>query len=115
MNFEKIKDYLFLHISLFIYSIGAIFAKIAGTNETASFNFVFFYGLFLMVLFIYALLWQQILKKFPLTIAFANKAVVILWGVLWGLLFFDEVFRWGMLFGAVIIIGGIYLVVSDDK
>lgn len=115
MNLEKIKNYLFLHISLFIYSIGAIFAKLAGTSETFSFKFVFFYGLFLAVLFIYAVLWQQILKKFPLTIAFANKSVVILWGVLWGFLFFNEVFRWGMLLGAVVIIAGIYLVVSDDK
>ena len=90
-------------------------AKTAGTKELLSFDFIFFYGLFLSVLFVYAILWQQILKKLPLTVAFANKAIVIIWGILWGYLFFNETLRWGMLLGAVIIISGIYLVVSDDK
>jgi len=111
----KFKNYLFLHASLLLYSIGAIFAKTAASKELLSFEFVFFYGLFLLVLFVYAILWQQILKKMPLTVAFANKAIVIIWGILWGYLFFSETLRWGMLLGAVIIITGIYLVVSDDK
>jgi len=112
---EKIKNYIFLHASLLLYSIGSIFAKTAGSKEFLSLEFVFFYGLFLLVLFVYAILWQQILKKFPLTVAFANKAIVILWGILWGYLFFNETLRWGMFLGATIIIIGIYLVVSDDK
>lgn len=115
MNIEKFKNYLFLHGSLFLYSIGAIFAKTAASKEFPSLEFVFFYGLFLLILFIYAILWQQILKKLPLTVAFANKAIVILWGILWGCLFFNETLRWGMFLGAIIIIIGIYLVVSDDK
>jgi len=115
MDVKKARKYIFLHISLFLYSLGGIFAKIAGSKEFWSLEFVFFYGLFLLILFIYAILWQQILKKLPLTVAFANKAIVILWGILWGYLFFNEILRWGMLFGAIIIITGIYLVVSDDK
>lgn len=115
MSIEKSKDYLFLHGSLFLYSLGGIFAKTAGSKEFLSLEFIFFYGLFLFILFLYAILWQQILKKFPLTVAFANKAIVILWGILWGYLFFNETLRWGMFFGAIIIITGIYLVVSDDK
>lgn len=111
----KIRNYLFLHASLLIYSIGAIFAKTASTKEFLSKEFILFYGLFLMVLFIYAILWQQILKRFPLTVAFANKAIVILWGIIWGNLFFNESLRWGMLLGSAIIVSGIYLVVSDDK
>lgn len=115
MTIVKFKNYLFLHASLLLYSLGGIFSKIASSKEFLSLGFVFFYGLFLLVLFIYAILWQQILKKFPLTVAFANKAIVILWGILWGYLFFNEILRWGMFFGAIIIITGIYLVVSDDK
>lgn len=111
----KLKNYLFLHASLLLYSIGAIFAKIASTKTFLSFEFILYYGLFLLVLFIYAILWQQILKRFPLTVAFANKAITILWGIIWGCLFFGETLRWGMLLGSIIIVSGIYLVVSDDK
>ena len=51
----------------------------------------------------------------PLTVAFANKAVVIIWGIVWGMLFFGETLRISMVVGSVIIIAGIYLVVSDDE
>ena len=61
------------------------------------------------------LLWQQVLKRMPLTVAFANKAVVIIWGIVWGMLFFGETLRISMVVGSVIIIAGIYLVVSDDE
>jgi drug/metabolite transporter (DMT)-like permease len=111
----KLKNYLFLHASLLFYSIGGIFAKIASSKAFLSFEFILYYGLLLCVLFIYAILWQQILKRLPLTVAFANKAITILWGILWGYLFFGETIRLGMLLGSIIIISGIYLVVSDDK
>lgn len=110
----KLRNFLFLHASLLFYSIAGIFAKKASAYEFLSFEFILFYGLFMIVLFIYAILWQQILKRFPLSVAFANKAIIILWGILWGYLFFGEALRWGMLFGAIVIISGIYLVVSDE-
>jgi len=111
----KLKNYLFLHTSLLLYSIGSVFSKLASQEKFLSFGFILFYGLFLIILFVYALLWQQILKRFPLTVAFANKAITILWGIVWGYLFFGEPLRLGMLLGSMIIVSGIYLVVSDDK
>jgi drug/metabolite transporter (DMT)-like permease len=111
----RLKNYLFLHASLLLYSFGSVLSKMASAEEFLSLAFILYYSLFLAVLFVYALLWQQILKRFPLTVAFANKAITILWGIVWGVLFFGEVLRWGMLLGSVIIVSGIYLVVSDDK
>lgn len=111
----KLKNYLFLHASLLLYSVGSVLSKMASKEAFLSWGFIIYYGLFLSILFVYALLWQQILKRFPLTVAFANKAITILWGIVWGILFFGEAFRWGMLLGSVIIVSGIYLVVSDDK
>ncbi|MDD3305664.1 MAG: EamA family transporter [Acetobacterium sp.] len=87
----------------------------ASAEEFLSFAFILYYGLFLTVLFAYALLWQQILKRFPLTVAFANKAITILWGIVWGYLIFGEPLRLGMLLGSIIIVSGIYLVVSDEQ
>jgi drug/metabolite transporter (DMT)-like permease len=111
----RLKNYLFLHASLLLYSFGSVLSKMASAEEFLSLAFILYYSLFLAVLFVYALLWQQILKRFPLTVAFANKAITILWGIVWGVLFFGEALRWGMLLGSVIIVSGIYLVVSDDK
>ena len=53
-----------------------------------SLPFIFWYGLVILNLGIYAVVWQQIIKHLPLTTAYANKAVTIVWGILWGSLFF---------------------------
>ncbi len=64
----------------------------------------------LVIMFCYALVWQQFLKGFDLTVAFANKAVVIVWGIL----FYQEEITWNVLFGAVTIIVGIWMVAKNE-
>lgn len=51
----------------------------------------------------------------PLTTAFANKAVTIIWGMLWGVLIFRESITPAMIIGSVVIIAGIWLVVTSDE
>ena len=75
----------------------------AAQNDFLSFGFIFWYGLVILNLGIYAIVWQQIIKHLPLTTAYANKAVTIVWGILWGLLFFQEQIKWNMVVGAVIV------------
>ena len=115
MSKYKLKDFVFLHIVLLMYSVGAIFSKIAASKEFLSLQFIFYYGLVIVVLFLYAILWQQILKKLPLTIAFANKAIVVVWGIIWGKLLFGEIIKLNMVIGAIIIVVGIYCVVADNE
>ena len=114
---EKIraKDFVFLNALLLVYSFSSVCSKAAAAQAFLSFQFFLYYGLVLVILAVYALLWQQVLKRMPLTVAFANKAVVIIWGIVWGMLFFGETLRISMVVGSVIIIAGIYLVVSDDE
>lgn len=117
MSQKKInmKDYLLLHIILLFYSFGSICSKMAANHDFLSLDFCIFYGLVLLDLAVYAVLWQQILKKFSLTIAFANKAVTIIWGILWGFLFFKEHISVKQVIGAIIIVIGICLVVTDEN
>ena len=69
----------------------------------------------LALLGLYALGWQQVLKKLPLTTAYANKAVTIIWGIIWGLLLFGEHISIGKVIGAAFIIAGIVVFsLADD-
>jgi len=88
--------------------------KAAASYPIFSFPFVGFSGLVFVVLALYALMWQQILKHFPLMTAYANKSIVLLWGMLWGKLAFHEQITWNMMLGAGIILIGIYLVHTDE-
>lgn len=111
----KIKDYVFLHISLFIYSLATVFTKLASAYEFFSFEFLILYGTSILILFIYAILWQQNLKRISLTTAFANKSIVVIWGILWGALLFKEKVTLGMIIGSLIIFIGIKMVISDES
>jgi drug/metabolite transporter (DMT)-like permease len=66
-------------------------------------------------LFVYAVVWQQLLKHLNLTTAFCNKAVNIIWGLLWGFIIFKESISWNMILGAVIVIVGVITVVKSDE
>ncbi len=112
-NKPKVLDYILLHALLVFYSAGAICSKMAAAQELFSLKFFLFYGLVLFNLACYALFWQQILKRIPLTVAFANKAVTIVWGLLWGFLFFHEAITIGKVIGSLLIIAGVLIVVTD--
>lgn len=111
----QIKYLILLHILLCLYSVGGIFSKLASRQEFLSKEFIFYYGIVLVNLFVYALLWQQILKKLSLVTAFSNKSVIVIWGALWGCLFFDELISFGKILGIVLVVIGIYIVTTDKE
>ena len=51
----------------------------------------------------------------PLTVAFANKAVTVVWGIVWGFVFFKEPITTGKVVGAVLVIVGIVMYALADK
>lgn len=106
---EKVKIYGVLNMLLLIYSLSGIFSKLASSATFLSFKFLVFYGLVILCLGIYALVWQQVIKKLPLTNAFSNKAITIVWGIIWGYIFFQESITIGKIIGAIIIIIGVIL------
>ena len=110
--YEKIKAYLFLHSLFFLYSCYSICSKFAAKMQLFSFEFIIVYFFALLFLGVYALCWQQILKKIPLTVAYANKAVTVIWGMLWGAILFHEQITLNMIIGAVIVVLGVFIVVT---
>ena len=98
-----------LHVLLLFYSLSGIFSKNAAYQPVLSIPFFLLYGGMLAVLFIYAIGWQQIIKRLPLTVAFANKAVTVVWGMIWGVLIFGESINLQMIGGALLVIVGIVL------
>lgn len=105
-----------LHVLLLFYSLSGIFSKNAAYQPFLSVPFILLYGGMLAVLFIYAIGWQQIIKRLPLTVAFANKAITVVWGMVWGVLFFGEQINIQMIIGAALVIAGIvWYSIEDGK
>jgi drug/metabolite transporter (DMT)-like permease len=114
-RYGNILKYILLHIVILQSSFSGVLSKYASGYEFLSFHFLLFYGLMIVNLGVYAILWQQIIKKIPLTTAFCNKSVSIIWGMLFGAFLFQEVITWNMIVGAVIVVAGVILVVKSDE
>ena len=112
---KEIKVFCFLHILLFFYSLSGVCSKLAAKQEFLSGKFILIYGILLFIMFFYAIMWQQVLKRMKLVTAYANKAVTIIWAMLWGVLFFEEEITVYNVIGIVIIIFGIYLVATGEE
>ena len=112
---SKVKYFIILHIELLVLSLSGICSKLAAQNQFLSFWWIFWYALAILNLGVYAIVWQQIIKHLPLTTAYANKAIGIVWGILWGLIIFGEQIKWNMIVGAMIVIAGVILVVKSDE
>ena len=116
---KKVLPYIALHVVILIYSLSGICSKTAASKEFLSFEWMLFYGLVLLILAFYAIVWQQILKKLPLNVAYANKAITVVWGMLLGCMIFGETVNVPRIIGGVLILAGIILMspsrTSEDK
>ena len=92
---DKKSLFLLLHISLLFSSLSGVCSKLASgyTDNIFSIPFLFWFGLVFVIMFGYAIIWQQVLKRMPLTIAYANN----------------------MLVGACVIFLGIYFVTTQEE
>ena len=102
------------HLLLAVYSLSDVCSKTAAGAPFMSFRFLFFYGCVLGLLGVYAIGWQQVIRRLPLTEAFANRAVTVLWGIVWGVLFFQEQVSGLRLAGAALIMAGVVLFARAD-
>lgn len=111
------KDFLLLHLTLLLYAVVSVLGKYAGVNlaiRETTLALVFMVLEFL-ALGVYAVLWQQTLKRMPLSFAYSNKGVCTLWACLFGIVFFGESLTWGKVIGIVVVLLGVWLVVSDHE
>lgn len=115
INKQNFKYFLLLHLILLLYSFIGIVSKTAAMEQFLSIKFILLYGVVIFLLFVYALLWQQIIKKMPIITAFSNKAIVIVWGLIWGIVIFKEKITFFNIIGAVIIIVGVCIVIGQEE
>ena len=115
MKSSNLKYFILLLVLLMVYSISGILSKLAAKVVFMSIPFILLYLGIVFLLGIYAIFWQQIIKALPLTIAYANKAVSVIWGLVWGILFFHEKLTLGKLIGICLIVTGIILFCKSDE
>ena len=110
-----IKSILLLQLVVMIYTLSTVAAKFASGFAFLSPGFIGCYGLEIVILGVYALLWQQIIKRFDLSVAYANRSIALLWSMLWAVVFFHETVTIQNVIGAAVVIAGTIVVNTDES
>ncbi len=111
----QLKDILFLQAVIVIFSISSIIAKFASGQVFLSWDFIVFYGLEIVALGFYAILWQQAIKRIDLSIAYANKAMCVLWSMVWAVLIFHNNITLPNVIGVLFVIIGTIVLNSSES
>ena len=69
----------------------------------------------MVILGVYAILWQQVIKRFELSVAYANKAITLLWAIVWGVVIFGEKITLGKVAGIILVMIGIFILNSGKE
>ncbi len=110
---EKIKNksrlgrFLLLQLSVFVYSFSMVAARLASRSDFLTPGYILFFGLEIVILGIYAVLWQQVIKRFDLSVAYINKSVTLLWSMLWNYLIFSQGITFRKVLGVLIVMAGV--------
>lgn len=116
----RFKDILILQAVFVIYSLSLVCQKFAANaldSFEAIFTVRFLFPAFMVVfiLGVYAIIWQQIIKRFDLSVAYANKGTTLLWSLVWGLLLFNETITVSKAAGVVVVFIGIIIMNSEVR
>ena len=109
----KIKNIILLQLIVIIYTINSIIGKLSAGEEFMSMRFILFYVAEVGVLGIYALLWQQMIKRFDLSIAYANRAMALIWSAVWAVVIFHESLSVKNIIGILLVIAGTVVVNTE--
>lgn len=115
MEKGRLKYYIIMHLLFAVMSLSSVCSKFASQCEFLSLRYCIFQIGMIGFLGIYAIGWQQIIKKLPLATAYVNKAATVVWGIIWGLVIFKESLTPGKVIGAVIVMAGVILFAFSDE
>ena len=103
------KKYCILLGVFLLYAFVFVFTKYASLQEPLSFRYFFCLAGAFGVMGVYAVLWQQVLKRIPLTDAYMFKGSSLIFLLILSSVLFGESITLTNVIGSIIIVGGIAL------
>lgn len=111
----SLSNVIILILVYLLYSIIAILTKYASNCIFLSVDYILILISIVTILAIYAISWQQIIKRMPISDAYMFKGTSIVFVLLLSAWIFEEVITLQNIVGSIIIILGIALFAKADK
>lgn len=112
---KMVKNIIQLQGVVVIYTLSGIMSKNASASGKNPVRFLVFFGLEFVLLAVYAVLWQQMIKRFELSVAYANRSMAILWSMLWAVLIFHDAITVKNIIGVLLVTAGTVIINTDMK
>ncbi len=110
-----LKNIFLLQAIIIIYTVSSVMAKFASASVEEPFRMLIFLGLEFVLLAVYAVFWQQMIKRFDLSVAYANRSMAILWSMIWAVIFFHDEITLRNILGVLIVLVGTVIVNLDAR
>ena len=114
MKKTNLFTYAALQFMVAVYACAGIFSKLASQHRFLSLKFCMFYALMIAALFVYAIGWQQVIKRVELTAAYSAKAAAVIWGLIWGTVIFHERITLPKIAGIILVFAGLLIYFTGD-
>lgn len=98
--------FTFAFLAIFVESFSSVLLKMGGLYPVMSLGWAFFFCAAVGVMGIYAIMWQFLLEKLPLSTAYLRKGISYILVFIWAAVIFGETITPQQLIGAAIIIAG---------
>lgn len=109
------KYYIYLLLAIVLYSLVSVLSKAAALQDFLSMSFILFYGGELVLMAVYAVIWQICLERVPLVQAYAMRGLMFVLVAIWSLLFFRETLSPVQWLGLLVIIAGVFISESGEN
>lgn len=107
---KNIIYYIVLHGCIWLYSLVSILNKVSASYSFLSVEYIGLFTAMIFILLIYAFLWQQIIKKFKISVAYCSKNVTIIWATIYAVVIFGETITPRILVGIGMIVIGLIVI-----
>ncbi len=101
-------------IAVFMESLTSPCLKLGGKYPFLSFGYIAWFCIAVLILGFYAVCWQLILEKIPLTTAYLRRGASYVLIFVWATVIFHEQITKMQLLGIVVIIIGMVVSISDE-
>ena len=113
---SKRRNIVFLAIvAVFMESLTSPCLKLGGRYPFMSPGYIAWFCLAVAILCFYAVCWQLILEKLPLTTAYLRRGFSYILIFVWATLIFHESITWKQILGIAVITAGMVISISDEK
>jgi hypothetical protein len=85
---KSIEVVALIAFSLVAQSLASVFVKLTGRETFLSLKFCLYFGGAILLLGLFAIMWQLLLERIPLSLAYMRKGIVYILILIWSVIFF---------------------------